>query len=194
LARLLQGEEAVTWLTVATASPAAPGSDRMAAAGSGSAGTEVVANGPANSAAALEAAGLVILRRAEQLMTIDLRAHPHINAPEPYRLQTFIEPGEHGMVLSAEVWDESGERAATGTMGLSGHDAIADRILTSPAHRRHGLGGAVMSALSRAALDHGASRGILLASLDGQRLYKALGWQRVSDVLIATTPGNAYPE
>jgi GNAT superfamily N-acetyltransferase len=98
------------------------------------------------------------------------------------------------MVLSAEVRDESGERAATGTMGLSGHDAIADRILTSPAHRRHGLGGAVMSALSRAALDQGASRGILLASEDGQRLYKALGWQPVSGVLIATTPGNTYPE
>lgn len=167
LARLVLGEDAPTWLTM----PATDGT-----------------------AAALEAAGLALLRRAEQLMTTDLRAHPRTTPNGPYRVRTDVEPGPYGTVLTAEVRHESGELAASGTMGLTGRDATADRILTRPAHRRHGLASAVMSALTRAATDEGATRGILVASEEGQRLYRALGWQPVTDILIASAPGNVYPE
>ncbi|CCH16947.1 GNAT family N-acetyltransferase [Micromonospora lupini] len=96
-------------------------------------------------------------------------------------------------MVTATVRHESGEVAARGTMGLAGTDAVADRIETMPAHRRKGLASAVMSALVRSAIEEGVEQGILIASEDGQRLYRTLGWQPVADVLIATTSGNAYP-
>ncbi|NMO55755.1 GNAT family N-acetyltransferase [Actinoplanes sp. TBRC 11911] len=141
--------------------------------------------------AALQAAGLILLRRAEKLMTISLRAHPLRDAPDGYRLRTMVEPGP---VLTVVIRDPSGSAAASGVMGLVGHDAVADKIVTMPSHRRRGLAGAVMSALARAAIDQGASTGLLVASADGQALYRRLGWQPVSDVVIASTPGAVYPD
>jgi GNAT superfamily N-acetyltransferase len=162
IAGLVSGEDAVTWLTM-----------------------------PATDPAALEAAGLVLLKRAEKLMTIELRAQAHVEAPDGYRLRTMVEPGP---VITVEVRDESGAPAASGVVGLAGHDAVPDKIVTMPSHRRRGLAGAVMSALVRAAIDQGASTGLLVASVEGQQLYRALGWRPVSDVVIASTPGTVYPE
>ena len=48
-----------------------------------------------------------------------------------------------------------------------GTDAVMDRILTWPDHRRRGLARAVMGALASAALERGAHRGILVASEEG---------------------------
>ncbi|MDG4827522.1 GNAT family N-acetyltransferase [Asanoa sp. WMMD1127] len=163
LADLVVGEDAVTWLTVATTDPAA-----------------VVA--------AVEAAGLVVLKSSEQLMTADLDGRPP-SVPAPYRLAVDVDD----RVVTATVRDESGQVAARGTMGLAGRDAIADRIETAPAHRRKGLASVVMGALAASAVEQGADRGVLIASEEGQWLYASLGWQPVAQVVIATTPGNTYP-
>ncbi|GAA0582652.1 hypothetical protein GCM10010172_79740 [Paractinoplanes ferrugineus] len=165
LAELVLGERAVTWLTVPT--------------------TE-----PHRAAAALEAAGLVLLKRSEQMMTVDLRKHPRRGPAAAYRAQTRVEDG----VVTVEVLDESGAVGAGGTAGLSGTDAVADRIATDPAHRRRGLGSVVMGGLAGAALEHGAETGLLIASDDGQHLYRTLGWRPVADVLIAAAPGTKYPD
>ncbi|TDB77991.1 N-acetyltransferase [Micromonospora sp. KC723] len=168
LAGLVAGEDTVTWLTVPTTDPA-------------------------GAAAALTAAGLILLKRSELLMTADLRGHPqHVPAP-PYRLVTRIDSQQGDSVVTATAQHESGEVGARGTMGLTGTIATADRIETMPAHRRKGLASAMMSALARTAIEEGAEHGILIASEDGQRLYTRLGWQPVAEVLIATTPGNTYP-
>lgn len=161
LARLVSEEDTVTWLTMPAADPAA-----------------------------LEAAGLTLLKRSEKLMTIELRAHPRVDAPDGYRLWTRVEPGP---LLTVVVRDESGSRAASGAMGLAGHDAVADKIGTMPEHRRRGLAGAVMSTLVREAIGLGASTGLLVASEEGQPLYRRLGWEPVSDVVVASTPGTVYP-
>lgn len=168
LAERVSQEDAVTWLTVPTTDPV-------------------------RAAAALEASGMVLLKRSEMLMTVDLREHPESTLAAPYRLQAHVDAGRDGAVVVATVRHESGELGARGTMGLTGTDAVADRIETMPAHRRRGLASAVMSALARSAIAEGAERGILIASEEGQRLYAALGWRPVAEVLIATTPGNAYP-
>jgi len=168
LAELVAGEDAVTWLTVPTTDPA-------------------------GAAKALEAAGLILLQRSELLMTADLRAHPRCMPAAPYRILTEFDSERGGNVVSATVWHESGQVGARGTMGLTGSDAVADRIETMPAHRRRGLASAIMSALAGTAVDEGVERGILIASEDGQRLYTTLGWQPAANVLIATTPGNTYP-
>ncbi|MFC3499737.1 GNAT family N-acetyltransferase [Micromonospora krabiensis] len=168
LAELVAGEDEVTWLTVPT--------------------TE-----PAKAASALTAAGLTVLKHSEKLMTADLRGHQQNTPSAPYRLLTQVDSYGGGSVVTATVRHESGDVGARGTMGLAGTDAVADRIETLPAHRRKGLASAVMGALARSAVEEGAEHGILIASEDGQRLYLALGWQPVADVLIATTPGNTYP-
>ncbi|MGW0432932.1 GNAT family N-acetyltransferase [Micromonospora sp. NPDC003197] len=169
LAELVAGEDAVTWLTVPTTDPA-------------------------KASSALTAAGLIVLKHSELLMTAaDLRGHPQNIPLAPYRLLTEVESHGGDSVVTATVWHESGEAGARGTMGLAGTDAVADRIETMPAHRRKGLASAVMGALARTATEEGAEEGILVASEDGQRLYLTLGWQPVADVLIATTPGHAYP-
>ena len=162
LAELVAGEDAVTWLTVPTTDPA-------------------------RTSSALAAAGLIVLKHSEMLMTADLRGHPQHTPVAPYRLQVDARGGDSA--VTATVRHESGEVGARGTMGLAGTDAVADRIETMPAHRRKGLASATMSALARSAIEEGAEQGILIASEDGQRLYTTLGWQPVADVLIATTPG-----
>lgn len=168
LAELVAGENAVTWLTVPTADPA-------------------------RAASALTAAGLIVLKHSELLMTADLRGQSQNMPVAPYRLLTQVHSHGGDSMVTATVRHESGEVGARGTMGLAGTDAVADRIETMPAHRRKGLASAVMSALVRSAIEEGVEQGILIASEDGQRLYRTLGWQPVADVLIATTPGNAYP-
>ncbi|RKN32307.1 GNAT family N-acetyltransferase [Micromonospora musae] len=168
LAELVAGEDTVTWLTVPTTDPA-------------------------RAASALVAAGLIVLKHSELLMTADLRGHPQNMPVAPYRLLTQVDSRGSDSLVTATVRHESGEVGARGTMGLAGTDAVADRIETTPAHRRKGLASAVMSALAGSAIEEGVEHGILIASEDGQRLYMTLGWQPVADVLIATTPGNTYP-
>jgi GNAT superfamily N-acetyltransferase len=123
-------------------------------------------------------------------MTTDLRTHPRHPPAPGYRLDTTTDAA----VLTATVVHESGEVGARGTMGLTGPDATADRIETLPSHRRRGLGSALMGALAAGAVDAGASRGILVASEEGQHLYTKLGWHPVASVLIAATPGTVYPD
>jgi GNAT superfamily N-acetyltransferase len=168
LADRVAGEHAVTWLTVPTTDPA-------------------------RTATALEAAGLVVLKRSEVLMTVGLRGHPRSRPAAPYRMVTRVDPRRGDAVVTATVRDESQEVGARGTMGVTGTDAVADRIETAPAHRRRGLASAIMGALTDAAAGAGAETGILVASEDGRRLYATLGWQPVADVVIAATPGTTYP-
>jgi GNAT superfamily N-acetyltransferase len=168
LAGLVAGETAVTWLTIPTTDPAA-------------------------AVPRLEAAGLILLKRTERMMAVNLRAHPQRRPAAPYRILTEVGAHRGGRVLTVTVRHESGEIGARGTMGLTGGYAVADRIETLPAHRRKGLASAVMGTLARSAVEDGAGHGILVASEDGQHLYATLGWQPVADVLIASTPGTIYP-
>jgi GNAT superfamily N-acetyltransferase len=135
-------------------------------------------------AAAVEAAGMEVLHRSEWLMSIDLTGHPH-RAPGPgYTCTARTE----GPAIHVSVHDEAGELAARGQLGLAGEDAVPDRIETMPDHRRRGLGSVVMSALAAEALAQGARTGLLIASVDGQGLYSALGWEHVADVVISQAP------
>lgn len=162
LAGRVAAEPEPTWLTVPTTDPAA-------------------------TAAELEAAGLVLLKRAEQLMTTDLRTHP-VPPPAPgYTVTGGLAAGLTDAVVTVTVLAASGEVGARGTMGLTGPDGVADRIETLPAHRRRGLGSALMGALAAAAVPAGATHGVLIASEEGQHLYAKLGWRPVAAVLIATT-------
>ncbi|MFJ3788522.1 GNAT family N-acetyltransferase [Kitasatospora sp. NPDC090091] len=139
---------------------------------------------PGTVEAAVGAAGLELLHRSEWLMTTDLTTHPQHAPAAPYEREVRAE----GPVTVVSLHDPSGAVAARGTVAVVGADAVADRIETDPAHRRRGLGRAVMSALAEAAVSQGARTGLLIASEEGQHLYSSLGWQHEADVLIARGP------
>ncbi|GGW55632.1 hypothetical protein GCM10010503_35900 [Streptomyces lucensis JCM 4490] len=139
---------------------------------------------PGTVEAVLAAAGLELLRRSEWFMTTDLTEHPRHAPGAPYEREVRTE----GPVTSVSLRGPTGEVAARGAVAVVGADAIADRIETDAAHRRRGLGRAVMSTLAETAVSQGARTGLLIASEEGRRLYSSLGWHHEADVLIARGP------
>lgn len=109
--------------------------------------------------------------------------------PEGYSLDLQEEP----RVPVARVLTAGGEVAAIGRIALVGDFAIYDRIETHPDHRRRGLGRAVMKALEAIGQARGATRGVLVATAEGRRLYEALGWRMHSLYTTAVIPGPADP-
>ncbi len=127
----------------------------------------------------LSGVGLQIQPR-ETFMRRALADHPVPQAPEGYEVR--VTPGD---VIEVVVTSD-GEEAASGLIAVVGEDAVPHRIRTSPDHRRRGLGSVVMGTLAREAVKAGATDGLLFASEDGLHLYRKLGWETVSDVVIAS--------
>ncbi|MFD9503870.1 GNAT family N-acetyltransferase [Streptomyces sp. NPDC060035] len=94
--------------------------------------------------------------------------------PAGYRLRTW----SRGDVTRALIVGADGAFAARGHVaGRSRAGCVVfDQIETAPAHRRQGLGRAVMHTLANAAFAAGARTGVLGATIAGQGLYASLGW------------------
>ena len=90
-----------------------------------------------------------------------------------------IETGRNGQVVEVQVRSSNGELAASGYAAETQDAFIYDRILTSPDHRRKGLGNAVMAALHRVK-QHQDTRELLVATEDGRALYATMGWRTIS--------------
>ena len=128
-------------------------------------------------------AGVRVVLAEEVLMTVDpvdlvTVGLPSAAAPPSWELD-LTASGER---VAVRLLD--GDRvAARGQLGLVGTDAIFDRIGTEPDYRRRGLATVVMDALAAWAVSRGARRGILAASVEGQALYRRLGWAPVARML-----------
>ncbi|TWD81881.1 acetyltransferase (GNAT) family protein [Kribbella amoyensis] len=138
----------------------------------------------------LEDLGLEVQREQDWLMTIQLSEQPALQLNDRYALHTELEssPAVAGRASSDLIVTRAtlhGGVVSSGRMAVVGEDAVADRIETDPAHRRRGLGSAVMASLVETAAAQGAKRGILIASIDGLRLYRSLGWKVIADIVIA---------
>ena len=144
----------------------------------------VVTPDPLPISARLAARGLHLRSASETLMVIEWADHPRRPLPEGYRVQS-VQDAPH--VVTVRVVDAAGELAAQGTLAVEGGDAVPDRIETQRTHRRRGLGAAVMSALADRARDEGATHGLLIASIEGERLYSSLGWRALSPVVVAVS-------
>lgn len=92
--------------------------------------------------------------------------------PAGYRLDLATQ----GRLAVARVLAADGSVAAAGHAAVADGAAIYDRISTDAAHRRRGLGRAVMCALDAASRTLGARRGLLAATADGYEMYRTLGW------------------
>ncbi len=82
-----------------------------------------------------------------------------------------------GDVLAARITAADGTLAARGRAVRHAGLFVYDQIATHPAHRRRGLGGAIMRAL---ATHRGDARQVLTATAAGHALYTSLGWSVLS--------------
>lgn len=103
--------------------------------------------------------------------------------PDGYRLQV----DRAGAVARASVFAADGELAASGTAAETDEVFVYDRIETAAAHRRKGLGVAVMLALG-AAKRSAATPQLLVATDEGRGLYASLGWSVLAPLAAATIP------
>lgn len=118
------------------------------------------------------------------LMTTELRPSK-AEPPAGYGVRTW----ERGGVIRTLVTSADGGFAARGQIAPTGATAVADQIETAPAHRRRGLGAFVMRTLHTAAVERGATVGVLGATTDGKGLYESLGWRvRLPLVGVTYTP------
>jgi GNAT superfamily N-acetyltransferase len=93
-----------------------------------------------------------------------------------------------GAILRSTI-DFVGESVARGRIALLERHVLFDQIGTDEAHRRKGLARALMQSLSNAALQHGASHGLLSATEMGRWLYTTIGWDVHSPYTSAVIPG-----
>lgn len=142
----------------------------------------VVTESPAGVRPWFVEAGLTDQADEEAMMSIALADHASRDLPEGYHAETVRDGGLIKVTVRAAGAEEE---AASGQMAVIGSDAVADRIKTDPAHRRRGLGGAVMSLLAAAAREAGADHGLLFASEMGEPLYVALGWRVEARLVMA---------
>lgn len=103
--------------------------------------------------------------------------------PDGYRMEQH----RAGPVTRACVIAPDGEVAASGCAAETADVFIYDRIETAQAHRRKGLGAAVMAVLG-AARKSLSSPQLLVATEDGRNLYANLGWTVLAPFAAATIP------
>lgn len=164
----------------------------------------VVTHDAADVAAAGARAGFEVRSAEESFMGVDLAGHAARRVPAPYELDVAEAGAAAGRVpsaappgpvpvLRASAWvgeghEGEGDDAATGRAAITSAGAcVLDRVETDDAHRRRGLGGAVVHALVDEARRRGATRGLLVASTDGAGLYESLGWTRLASVVVLVT-------
>jgi GNAT superfamily N-acetyltransferase len=129
--------------------------------------------------------GIHVTSASQTMMIVDMETQDSEDpwlSDDDLKLETSRTDGVHHAVVSAGE-----EVAASGRVFVVGHTAIFDKIVTSPTYQRRGLGSFIMKALAAQAFEHDVDSGLLLASLDGQKLYSHLGWRMVCHVLMLST-------
>lgn len=129
--------------------------------------------------------GLNVTSASQAMMIADMESQ---DVEDPWlpdddlKLFTSEEDGIHHAVVRA-----GDTVAASGRVFVVDGTAVFDKIVTEPAFQRRGLGSLIMKALAAQAIGPGVENGLLLASLDGQKLYSHLGWETVCRVLMLST-------
>jgi GNAT superfamily N-acetyltransferase len=122
---------------------------------------------------------------AGHLMTVRF-APTRFDVPDGYRLTIETE----GALTVARAFYDTGDLAASARLGRTDAFGVFDKVVTSPAHQRRGLGSTLMRALSNHALGLGMTEGLLVGSDEGRALYEHLGWAFVSDFPGARSKGD----
>ncbi|MET3921948.1 GNAT family N-acetyltransferase [Arthrobacter sp. UYEF20] len=126
--------------------------------------------------------GLNVTSASQTMMIVDMETQDSEDpwlSDDDLKLATSQTGGAHHAVVRAGE-----ELAASGRVFVVDRTAIFDKIVTEPGYQRRGLGSFIMKALAAQAFEHDVETGLLLASLDGQKLYSHLGWSTVCNVLL----------
>ena len=118
------------------------------------------------------------------VMTGPVRPQGAPALPPDYRLVSGRARGAHHI----RIVDQRGRLAALGFGASMGGVLVFDRIHTEPAHRRRGLGRAVMAAIDHAARQPG-DLPLLVATPMGRALYTSLGWVDAGGYSSTVSPG-----
>lgn len=126
--------------------------------------------------------GLNVTSASQTMMIVDMETQ---DSEDPWLSDDdlTLATSETGHVHHAVV-HAGDEIAASGQVFVVDRTAIFDKIVTEPGYQRRGLGSFIMKALAAQAFEHDVETGLLLASLDGQKLYSHLGWSTVCQVLM----------
>ncbi len=124
------------------------------------------------------------IQAGSYLMTCERQAQESTSFRAGYR----AEVSQAGAVTAVRIVTDDGAQAASGFAAEAEGLFVYDRIVTEPAHRRRGLGTAVMATLGWARR-HAGSAQILVATEDGKALYSTLGWTVLSPYTSAVIPG-----
>lgn len=126
--------------------------------------------------------GLQVRSTDEVLMVADMSGQD-VEAPTlPW--DDFAAETSHADNVGSVTVSSEGNPIARGRVAVVNGFAVYDRIVTEPAFRRRGLGSYVMRALTSVALEDDADAGLLIASADGQELYRYLGWESLASVVM----------
>jgi GNAT superfamily N-acetyltransferase len=161
--------------------------DKLASRTAGDAWLTVTTQDGNGVARRLTKAGLQPFEEQKALMSIELANHPQPAAPASYE----VEVETRGPLEYVRIKAAGGEVAARGMAAIVGRDAVMHDIQTDQAHRRRGLGSVVMGALSRRAIERGAVKGLLMATTEGEYLYRKLGWTSEATMVTAIGSGSA---
>ena len=113
-------------------------------------------------------------------MASALEAVPPLMA-DGYPVSVVAEPWGYCAIAS------TGDGTVAGRAGLllEGNMAVIDRLVVGERHRGRGLGSAIVAALHNEAGRRGATRGALVATMAGRRIYERFGWTAISDYTTA---------
>jgi GNAT superfamily N-acetyltransferase len=123
------------------------------------------------------------LRPPGFLMTLDGPMTGGPAADDDYQSEITAQ----GKAVFCTVRDASGAEAARGRAVVVEDQVIYDRVLVEPEYQRRGLGGRLMRALEAAT--GGPGQGVLVATAEGNALYRTLGWKLESPYTTAVIPG-----
>jgi GNAT superfamily N-acetyltransferase len=125
---------------------------------------------------------LNVTSASQAMMIVDMETQdsedPWLSDDDLLLETSEVDGVHHAVVRSGDAL------AASGRVFVVDGTAVFDKIVTEPNFQRRGLGSFIMKALAAQAFEHDVENGLLLASLDGQKLYSHLGWSTVCRVLM----------
>lgn len=124
-----------------------------------------------------------IVQGGSWFMALDGEPAPSHPLPPGYEVEAI----RNGPVTRVEIRTNDGALAAGGYAAETPEAFVYDRIETDPDLRRRGLGRAVIAALGGCRRS-AAARQLLIATVEGERLYSNVGWRRLSSYSTAHLP------
>ncbi len=145
------------------------------------------------------------LAGTEAFMVHDLRRIPRVASPA--KITRVLAPALADAVNQAAGWSQilpahlqaaaplrayaarsGGKVVGWVRSGVCAHGTWCSSMFVQPAHRRQGIGSALLAKMLRDDRRHGTRQAVLLAGHAGAKLYAAMGYRRIGTLLLFNPP------